>query len=164
MRTSILDIVGLAVVAAAAGGCDQGPSTYPVEGHLIVGGQLAGNASVAFHRLPKRGAAAVPGAAGYCPVGVSEPDGSFHLTTLRPDDGAPEGEYAVTVIWPKDLAGIDECECPDPAQHDRLRGEYANPQTTPLRASVRKKGNIVNLVVMEGHGRPGPSFPPGPPL
>lgn len=151
MRTSILSIVGLGIAAGTAGGCGDAPSIYPVNGHLIIGGQLAGNASVAFHRLPKRGAAPQPGAVAYCPAGVSEPDGSFHLTTLRPDDGAPEGEYAVTVIWPKDLTGIDECECPDPAQHDRLRGEYANPQTTPLRASVRTKENIVNLVVMEGH-------------
>jgi hypothetical protein len=34
------------------------------------------------------------------PFGTAGADGSFGLTTSRPGDGAPAGEYRVTVIWP----------------------------------------------------------------
>jgi hypothetical protein len=35
--------------------------------------------------------------------GIVQPDGSFALTTYQADDGAAEGEYAVTVAWREKL-------------------------------------------------------------
>ena len=150
MLTRILSIAGLACVAAGVG-CDQGPSLYPVRGHLIIGGQLAGNASIALHWKSKGGAPSSPGGIPYCPVAVTGPDGAFSVMTLRQNDGAPPGEYAVTLHWPDASIPFDECECPDPKLHDRLRGLYSDPKTSPLSVKIVPKENVLNLVAMEEH-------------
>ena len=159
MRTQILSIVGLAWIVVAAAGCDQGPSLYPVRGHLIIGGQLAGNASIALHWRSKGGQPVAPGGIPYLPVAVTGPDGSFSVMTLRQNDGAPPGEYAVTLHWPDASVPFDECECPDPKLHDRLRGLYSDPTTSPLTVKIVPKENVLNLVAMEAHSFGPGSFP-----
>src|SRR6187401_2208154 len=92
-----------------------GPTLYAVEGKVLVNGEPAENLNVAFH--PVDGDRNL-----FCPVGRTNSKGIFHLMTRSNSDGAPAGEYRVTLVWPDGL--IDECECPDPALHDRLKGLY----------------------------------------
>lgn len=73
-------------------------------------------------------------------------DGRFELTTYGLNDGAPEGDYTVTVTWPDTTLPFDECECNDPWQHDQLGGTFANPAQTPLAATVLPQSNEVNIV------------------
>jgi hypothetical protein len=66
---------------------------------------------------------------------VTGEDGSFRLMSFKPGDGAPAGDYQVTVIFPmnrfsKHLSGID-----------RLKGKFANPKTSGLTAKVEPKSN-----------------------
>ena len=131
MRRSFL------LVWLAAAGCG-GPAApvYPVAGTLLVGGRPAGNARLAFHPLAPDTAR---------PVGVTAADGTFQLTTHAAGDGAPAGEYVVTLVWPDPAVVVDECDCPDPATHDHLSGAYADPATSPLRAAVRPGANTVTL-------------------
>ena len=133
VRTALL----LGWAAGCAGREAGGPAVCPVEGVLVVDGAPAANARVAFH--PAGGGPAAR------PVGVTGPDGGFRLSTHAPGDGAPAGDYVVTVLWPDDSMPVDECECPDPAAHDRLRGAYLNPATSPLRATVGPGPNRVAL-------------------
>ncbi len=51
----------------------------------------------------------------------------------------PPGEYSVTFVWPDGL--IDECECPDPFLHDRLKGLYAKADQLLYRVSVGSSDN-----------------------
>lgn len=44
---------------------------------------------------------------------------------------------------------IDECECVDPLENDRLGGKYADPLTTSLLVTVLPKENYVNLTTLE---------------
>jgi hypothetical protein len=55
------------------------------------------------------------------------------VNTYTAGDGAPAGDYAVTVLWPQGEShtGGDSDSGPD-----RLGGRYANPKTTSLRAKV----------------------------
>ena len=78
-------------------------------------------------------------------MAITQLDGSFELTTYAMHDGAPEGEYRVTVTWPDDSMPEDECECVDVLQHDRLSGKYADPQTTSLLVTVLPRENHLNL-------------------
>jgi hypothetical protein len=59
------------------------------------------------------------------------------LSSYEPDDGAPAGEFKVTVVWqeppPPNAVGVF-------AQKDRLRGRYTNPQTSTLTARVEQGG------------------------
>jgi hypothetical protein len=105
---------------------------HAVRGRVLVDGVPAENVNVAFHPLNVAGRP-------YCPVGRTDDQGVFHLTTCRGPDGAPAGEYSVTLVWPD--GAIDECDCPDPTLHDRLRGTYANADESTFQVRVRPTGN-----------------------
>ena len=129
-----LAIAGLANVLA----CNQPQrpekiSVHPVGGRLLVGGMPAANAQVAFHVLD--------GPSAYHPVGITRADGTFSLTTVARDDGAPAGDYIVTVIWPNTSIPFDECV--EPATHDRLYGAYSDPAKSTLRATVHLGRNDI---------------------
>lgn len=133
------------LVAGFLPGCGwPGKATvFPVEGQLLVAGRPAANAMIAFR--PVRGTAVAVLA-----VAVTGADGRFRLTTYQAGDGAPAGEYAVTVVWPDASLPLDECA--DPVTHDRLAGRYADPLRTNLRATVHPQANCISLT---------PSLPAG---
>jgi hypothetical protein len=121
-----------ALVALAAGcGGRKGPRLYPVKGVVHINGEPAKGVNVMFTPIaPPQG-----GADPLSPVAVTGEDGSFRLMSFKPGDGAPAGDYQVTIIYPMDrfnkhLSGID-----------RLRGRFANPKTSGLAARVEPKSN-----------------------
>jgi len=133
----------LAAAALVCAGC--GPPAgrtpvpvHPVEGKLLVVDRPATNARLVFY--PAGGS---PGSV--CPVGVTGPDGRFRLTTYTTDDGAPEGEYVVTVLWPNETFPADDCDVANMATHDRLGGLYLDPAKSELRATVRPGHNTITL-------------------
>ena len=71
---------------------------------------------------------------------IAEPDGSFVLSTYKGFDGAPVGEYAVTVVWREpwlDAHGRPGVE--------RLPEKYAKPETSGLRVRIKTGPNDVSL-------------------
>lgn len=139
MRRVLLDARPVpAVLLTCLVGC--GPreaAVHPVAGTLTVGGRPAANAMVAFHPLDRAGARPA------LPVASTGPDGTYRLMTRAAGDGAPAGEYAVTVVWPDDSEPRDECA--DVATHDRFEGRYADPARSPWRATVKPGTNEVPL-------------------
>ena len=106
--------IGLCLVLATLCGCQDDPSQRGIRlyGHLFVDDQLAANANIAFHPVdPEK-------SNGRCPVATTQQDRSFELTTYSMCDGAPAGDYAVTVTWPDGTIQDDECECSDLLLHD----------------------------------------------
>ena len=98
--------------------------TYRTVGKVTLpDGKPAEHASVVLHPVGDA-AAGVPK-----PHGKVGADGTYKLTTYDTDDGAPAGEYRVTVeLW---LAGrADE----PPA--NRLNLKYAKPESSGLTATV----------------------------
>ena len=145
-RTCFYLIAALMPVCTQAG-CGSGDrsSIYPVEGKVFVAGVPAAHASVFFYPCdPTRQR---------IPVAITDADGTFRLTTLRSGDGAPEGYYDVTVIWPD--YSIPRDECVDPL-HDRLKLEYADRSKTELHAIVRpeKNGVVFHLQMAGGWSVP----------
>jgi hypothetical protein len=108
------------------------PILYAVEGKVLVNGEPAENLNVAFH--PQGG-----NQSRLCPVGRTNSKGIFHLMTRCGEDGAPAGEYRVTLVWPDGL--MDECECIDPTLHDRLKGLYAKADDSKFEVNVGRSGN-----------------------
>jgi hypothetical protein len=96
---------------------------YPVRGQVFVDGQPAAQAFVVLHPEGEVNPQADR------PYGHVGADGSFTLTTYDPGDGAPAGEYVVTVVW------LAPAKSEDPP--DRLAGRYRDPKTSKLRATVR---------------------------
>jgi hypothetical protein len=67
------------------------------------------------------------------PVAYVDEEGNFELTTYEQGDGAPLGEYAITVEWREKPATPFSA---DKEGKDRLRGKYANPAASKLRFTV----------------------------
>lgn len=78
------------------------------------------------------------------PSARTEADGAFRLGTYGDFDGAPEGEYIVTVEWkdrgtPKyDVLAHGETD----RGPDKLNGKYANAATSTLRATIVAGKNL----------------------
>lgn len=122
--------------ALASSGCHRPaePTLCVVEGVLLINGEPAANANVAFHPV-------AASAAARCPVGRTDGQGEFRLTTRSNDDGAPAGDYCVTFVWPDETVEIDECECPDPLIHDKLKGLYAAAEQSEFRVTIGPGSN-----------------------
>lgn len=132
---------------AGCSGRPQDPPRVPVHaiaGKLIVGGRPAGNSRVVFHPIEKGAGAPL------VPVANTQPDGTFRLTTYTHGDGAPAGEYVVTVVWVNEAVPVDECEGVDLMTHDRLCGLYADPVTSSLRATVTPGNNEITIQAAPG--------------
>jgi hypothetical protein len=119
--------IGTAFVLSEEGGAPGEPTVYAVEGKVLVDGAPAENLNVGFHPLDS-------GKNKFCPVGRTDSHGIFDLTSRRTGDGAPAGEYRVTLVWPD--GSVDDCECIDPTLHDRLKGSYAKPVSSKFQVTV----------------------------
>ncbi|MFO0798919.1 MAG: hypothetical protein U0804_15735 [Gemmataceae bacterium] len=106
-------------------GCGtKGPELYPVKGTVLVNKKAAEHATVVLHPVNPAASDAPK------PRGKVTADGSFTLTTHTAGDGAPAGEYRVTVEqW---LAGA---RADDPPAN-RLPAKYADPNTSGLTATI----------------------------
>jgi hypothetical protein len=129
--------------AAFLGGCGSGQKpAVPVQGQLFYkNSQPTAGAVVVFHPIP-----ADPSPTAIKPTGEVQVDGSFTLTTYKADDGAPAGEYAVTVFWLEKKAGPKLGEDRGLAK-DRLDGRYNSATTTRLKASVNASATSIRLDV-----------------
>lgn len=128
-----------AVVALLVGcGSSDRLAVHPVRGEVKVNGLPAAGARVFFHSATDPG-----NPRGLHPVAVVEPDGTFHLTTYLAKDGAPAGDYVVTVTWPLSAGGDDE------GAGDRLKGAYASPTKSTLRATVKAGTNVLEPFVLK---------------
>ncbi|WP_339907372.1 hypothetical protein [Symmachiella dynata] len=99
---------------------------FPVSGNVTVRGEPAYGAYVLLHPVGDVGL--TKGNKPFARVGE---DGVFNVTTYDTSDGAPAGEYKVTVIWPEN----PEARGPSP---DRLRGRYATPDKSVLKVTVEE--------------------------
>lgn len=128
---------GLLLALAVVGpGCaskttEQRKAVHPVQGKVFVQKKPAVRAFVLFVPLNEPANSTDPR-----PHAEVKEDGSFALSTYGDDDGAPPGEYVVTIIWPG-RAIADAQEDVD----DRLYGRYADPKRSKLRATVKEGKN-----------------------
>ena len=120
---------------------------YPVRGQVLYHGQPAQHAVVVFH--PQGGP---EGMLGVRPHGRVGSDGLFSLKTYVLGDGAPAGDYMVTVEWPGDDPGVPvDRDDPEyvPFGPDRLKGRYADPESSRFRATVIEGRNQVGPFELE---------------
>ena len=128
----------ISVFGVGCGTGDGRPKVYPVQGKVSVKGQPADGAKVTFFPTSPEassGAIKVPPSSG-----TVDASGVFQLETFKPGDGAPAGDYKVTVVWleppPANAQGIFN-------QKDRLQGRYTDPKTSQLQAKVENGGGEI---------------------
>jgi hypothetical protein len=126
LRTRRLVLIGVGLVAMGLSSCgkDGRKPTFPVSGQVLQGNKPVANATVILHPVEESGPDTVK------PHGRTQADGTFTLTTYDGDDGAPAGDYRVTVeLWLASPRG-------DEGPSNRLPARFAQPGSSGLSASV----------------------------
>jgi len=114
----------------------SGPPLYPVRGKVLVDGKPADgaivslwatNPTVKFDRLPM----------GYC-----KSDGTFSVGTTELADGAPAGDYDITVAWlPQNARRIfEETGVAPPSL---IAKKFNEPKTSGLKMTVKQEENLI---------------------
>lgn len=110
---------------------------HPVKGYVYVEGVPAAGATIVFHfkdpvtkKVSRAGDAFV------------EPDGAFTMSTYAAGDGAPVGEYAVTLA-----ANAGYGTASQVAPGIEIPAVYTKPDTTPLAVTVKSGKNEFTLEV-----------------
>lgn len=97
--------------------------TTKVTGSVLVDGQPVKDLWVTLHpknpKIQER------------PRGQTDQNGKFALQTYTSGDGAPDGEWALTIAW---LTYIKRDS--DWGGEDKLKNQYNDPKTTPFKVTV----------------------------
>lgn len=115
-------------------GCSGSDRTYPAEFQVLVQKTPAVGATVVLHPIGNADPLTPK------PTGKVDASGVVKLSTFGQNDGAPPGEYAVTVVW------YDVTSSPEQAViikgGDKLRGRYSQPASPSApRVTIRKQTN-----------------------
>jgi len=125
------------VSALAIVGCGEAKlATVPAGGKVMFKKSTpAAGALVVFHPVDDAFERKIGGK----PFATVKDDGSFKLTTKEQDDGAPEGEYNVTVDWQKkSTAKMSLTGEGGGAAGSMLNPKYGNPKATVFKFTVKK--------------------------
>jgi hypothetical protein len=154
-RCAVALFVGLLTVALSAGCGGKGRPEmkgklplFPVTGKLMLDGQPMVGATILFYPTT----AFPAGAAKQRPRATVDTDGTFHVSTYANDDGAPAGDYKVTVSWKGDLTGITSEQAGDLPEMAPTTVQGAN--STRLRMKVTEAENVLptwDLTELERH-------------
>jgi len=125
----LVAMAAIAVCIVTATGCSKPEANrvavHPVQGTIQFRGQAVEGAFVSLH--PQNAADGVP-----TPRATVAKDGSFTVSTYDGDDGAPEGDYVVTVQWYKPVrVGNDLVGGPNV-----LPARYASTQTSDVKVRI----------------------------
>jgi len=124
-RTAIVVATLFALPAIGCGQADSRVPTHQVQGVIRFRGQPTEGAFIAL--TPKNAAEGVPN-----PRATVAKDGTFSIGTFDGNDGAPEGEYIVTMQWYKPVRqGNDMVGGPNV-----LPVKYASARTSDVKIHV----------------------------
>lgn len=125
-----LSPVVLLTLAFLASGCGPGRiKVYPTEGQVLIDGKPAANVFVLFSPVDGKEGAARPSA-------TTDLEGKFRLTTFEAYDGAPAGEYVVTVLYEPVNSPLMRPKGKPPV----VPPAFSKPESSPLRVKVAEKG------------------------
>jgi hypothetical protein len=118
-------ILGLALVCAGCAKNNGRVPVFPVQGQVLLNGKPVPHAFVVFHPVADSPHTELR------PRAHAEDDGTFSLSTYDNSDGAPAGDYLVTV-----QAYRAQTENDNGSSTNLLPAAYANPATSKLTARV----------------------------
>lgn len=139
LATALLAVVPLAGCGSKAVGVD---GTVPVQGTVKLKGTPLAGATVTF----------APSGSGRSASAVTDPQGKFQLTTLKPGDGAMPGDYKVTVSKLEPVGKVYTQEemndyynkhqkaPPSPEMKNAVADKYSKGESSGLSASVKGSG------------------------
>jgi hypothetical protein len=108
------------------------PPVFEVRGQVLYEGKPVPRAFVVLHSLEDSQARAVR------PSASTDKDGWFVLSSFHAEDGAPAGDYAVTVEWRKTTTIDGDASALGP---NLLPVKYSKPATSGLHIRVQPGNN-----------------------
>lgn len=156
---SFAGAVALTCLTLAGVGCGDRLPTVPLTGSVRVDGKPVAGVQVVLHPVDP----ADPRLAKLRPTGRTEADGSYRIGTYEMADGAPAAEYRITAEWFTGGPATTTSETADPeanaaaTQTDRLGGRFADPDASPLKASVGRASSSLPTLDLTTR----PPKPPG---
>lgn len=130
-----LGALALLSVGLLGASCSEAGRLSPVRGKVVYKGEPLAGALVTFHPKGDATPKTVPS------TGLTKDDGTFALTT-GDRDGAPPGDYVVTVLCSEPVAGKKGAFSTGPADtKDRLQGAYSNRATSKMAVTVKAGEN-----------------------
>ncbi len=128
------------LLLGGAFGCGSGVSSRvpvaPAKGQITYDGKPIANALVIFHPLNPDKDAPKPRA-------KVESDGSFVVETYDSKDGAPVGDYAVTIEWWLTSGKGDE------PPTNRLPGRFARTASSGVKVTIRDGDNEIPAIQLK---------------
>jgi len=130
---------GLLVMAVGIG-CSRSQApweiVHPASGTVTFGGKAIVGAQVTLCPLDSTFPEAVR------PTAVTQADGKFQLSTYKAGDGAPSGDYKVTVIWHPLVDG----EGGAVRGANALPVRYATPESSDLSVNIPEGGATLPVI------------------
>lgn len=127
-------------VACVLAGCSSGktpPVCHPVHGKVTSKGKPLAEAMVVMHRVGG------DVAGNQKPMAIAKSDGTFDLTTYHAGDGAPPGDYAITVELRAITTGGEE---PTRNGPNTLPAKYAKPASSGIKYTVVDGDNQIPAI------------------
>lgn len=142
----VVSRLGVALFVMLSAGCESNYPVYPVSGRINFEGKpIVGGGSIALVPLTSR--------EGMTAGGEIAADGSYKLSTYTPRDGSMPGEFRVLIsqVTAQEPENTGDGAPPPKAIStvnplDRIPNVYADPQNSPLTATVEaKSSNEINF-------------------
>jgi hypothetical protein len=135
-------------------GCtsEQALEVYPVKGQVYFQSQPAAGAMVILQPSSDLDNHPAFARLGF-PHAQVENDGTFQMTTYAWNDGAPPGNYVVSVTWPV----MGPHQDPERTQlvevhPDRLQGAFANPTDPKFKVTIQKQPTEIPKLELSSTG------------
>ena len=134
--SALVALSALTLVGCGSSGPERTP-VFKTAGKITFNNQPLEGAFLVLH--PKTPAADAPR-----PTAHVKPDGTFEPTTFDTADGAPAGEYVVTIEWHKLVkSGGEWVQGPN-----LLPAKYSNPATSGIVVQVAESQNELPAIVL----------------
>jgi hypothetical protein len=129
--------LGLMVIVVGCGQSIEAPpvAVHPAQGKITFKGQAMPGAMVTLH--PKTASAEIPK-----PRATVDKAGAFKISTFAPGDGAPEGDYVLTVFWYKPIQNGPDIS-PGP---NVIPIKYTKPETTNIEIRIAAGQNDLSTI------------------
>jgi hypothetical protein len=142
-RCALGVFVGLLTVTLSVG-CGKGPPkikgklpVFPVAGKLLMDGKPMVNATIILNPVRKW----PDGTAPQRPRAFAGDDGSFKVSTYSNDDGAPAGDYKVTISWKGDVTDVTSEQ--QASLPEKVPEAYQSARNSRIRIKVKEEDNTL---------------------
>jgi hypothetical protein len=130
----------LAVIAVLCSSCGETPieriTVFPVKGQVLLNGKPVKGALVTFHPI----SSALP--KNITPTGHTDENGDFAITTYEKEDGAPAGDYGVTITMKTNPSKRQTV-------HEPLKGKYSDSAHPRFQAHINQQPNQLPTYQLE---------------